>query len=369
MKVLIISIDRGLLGRGQLGDVLERHRKYGDFCDQLDIIIFSTGNFGINKISDKVIAYPTNSKNKINFYFDALKIGKDLFKENKYDLIVTQEPFLTGLIGYQLKKEFKSKLLVHFHGDFLGNRNWLKESKLNYLFLLILKFVAPRADAIRVMSNEQKEKLIKNGISDKKIRVISTPVDLAKFLNHYELVGLKKEKVVLHVGRDDEVKDYDTLIKAFKIIKQKNPKVIFWQAGANVKINESMVKNDFYGIELKGLVTADNLISLYYASDVLALSSTSESFGKVLVEANACGKPVVSTATTGAKEIIQDGENGFLVPIGDAEKLAEKIIQLLDYPEEARRMGEKGRQIVQERFGDNLIKIIQFWRDIIENKL
>jgi glycosyltransferase involved in cell wall biosynthesis len=57
--------------------------------------------------------------------------------------------------------------------------------------------------------------------------------------------------------------------------------------------------------------------------------------------------------------------NGFLVPIGDEKKLAEKILELLNNPELARQMGEIGKQMALEKYSDNTNKIIQFWRDLI----
>lgn len=367
MKVLIISIDKGLLGQGQLGDVVERHKKYGEFCDRLDIIVLSKKIFKEYKISDKVTAYPTNSRYKLKYGCNAYKIGKKLFKGNKYDLIITQTPFIDGWIGLRLKKKFKTKLLVHFHGDFWGNKNWLKENKINYWLLLLSKFVAKRADTLRVMSQGQKEKLLKTGINEKKIRVISTPIDLNKYLEIKDKVN--DEKLVLHIGRDDLVKDYDTLVRAFKLVKDKIDNVNFVQAGADKILKKAMSGNGFSDIETRGKLSYNELIDLYTQSDVFVLSSTSESFGKVLVEANASGKPVVSTATTGAKEIIEDGKNGFLVPIGDYRKLSEKIIWLLDHPDESKKIGEYGRQLVKEKYGDNTAKIIKFWTDIINNNL
>ncbi|MDO8669436.1 MAG: glycosyltransferase family 4 protein [Candidatus Buchananbacteria bacterium] len=368
MKVLIISIDKGLLGRGQLGDALERHKKYGDFCDKLDIIVMSKKGFDKYKISDKVTAYPTNSSVKLKYIHDAYKIGKNLFKENNYDLIITQTPFVDGLVGWRLKSKFKSKLLVHFHGDFWDNIKWLQESGLNYFLLPLSKLVVKHADAVRVMSSGQKEKIIKVGVSEKKVRVISTPIDLSKYLRISNEVNHRN---ILHIGRDDEVKDYNTLVKSFKLVKDKISDVNFIQAGADTdrEIKKAMVKNNFSAIDIRGKIKHNELTDLYSQIDFLVLSSTSESFGKVLVESNASGKPVVSTATTGAKEIIEDGKNGFLVPIGDAEKLAEKIIWLLQNQEEAKKMGAYGRELAKERYSDNTNKIINFWTDIINNNL
>lgn len=364
VKVLMISIDRGLLGKDQLGDVIERHAEYGKHVEKLDIIVFTKTGFEPYSISSNVKSYPTNSFCKLKYACDAKKIGKKLFKENNYNLIVTQEPFLTGLAGYCLKRKFKVRLLVHFHGDFWKNKNWLKESKLNWLFLIISKFVVSKADAIRVMSEGQKEKL---GKYQNKARVISTPVELEKFNLNF---NKPNSKYVLHVGRSDKVKDYDTLVKAFDIVNSKITNVNFLQRGGRGELISAMDRQNnislgVNSIDAKGKTDQNELIRIYHLSDVVVSSSTSESFGKVLVEANACGKPVVSTATTGAKEIIKDGYNGYLVPIGDYQKLAEKIIYLLNNPDKAQEMGENGKKLVAEKFGNNTQEIINYWKEII----
>ncbi len=369
MRVLMISIDKGLLGKGQLGDVVERHREYGRHVDQLDIIVFSKKGFEKYQISENVMAYPTNSCCKLKYTCDAKKLGKKLFEKNKYDLIVTQEPFLTGLVGVSLKKKFGSKLLVHFHGDFAG------------LFLLFAKlFILPKADGIRVMSQGQKEKLIEKGIKENKIRVISTPINLEKYfaVSGFDFAHQSQSRV-LHVGRDDKVKDYNTLVQAFLLVAKKFSKAAFFQVGVGDKFKrynrwvnklnkDPNLKSSFnFTIVHVPQQRQDTLINDFYSEAYLVvLSSTSESFGKVLVEANACGKPVVSTATTGAKEIIQDGYNGFLVPIGDYQALADKIIYLLDNPQKAQEMGENGRKLVNERFGNNTEKIINFWQELLK---
>ncbi|MEK7167569.1 MAG: glycosyltransferase, partial [Patescibacteria group bacterium] len=139
MKILIISIDKGLLGRDQLGDVVKRHQKYSEFTERLDVVVFSRPGYEPNVVSDRMTVYPTNSKNRLSYLFDGLRLGKKLFLANHYDLIITQEPFVTALVGYRLKKKFKARLLIHFHGDFWNNSNWLKESRFNFIFLAISK--------------------------------------------------------------------------------------------------------------------------------------------------------------------------------------------------------------------------------------
>lgn len=85
--------------------------------------------------------------------------------------------------------------------------------------------------------------------------------------------------------------------------------------------------------------------------DILAHASiTAEPFGLVIAEGMAAGKPVVATNGGGAREIVADGETGLLVPMGDAEAMASALLQLLEDPEQARRMGERGRERVAAQF-------------------
>ena len=421
MKILMLSIDKGLLGQGQLGDVCERHKKYSEFCDKLDIIVFNKLSFPRKressvsvKLSEKVTSYPTNSKSKLFYYFDVLKLGKKLFQKNYYDLIVCQDPFLTGLIGLKLKNKFGSKLLIHFHGDF------------KFPFWNVVK----NADGVRVMSQGQKEKLVKKGMPADKIYVIPTPVDLEKFdtqchpersnvvsslptgdtmyfrssqpplqrgretganknVCHPDAsqdpekkenknfwipasAGMTDNKIILFVGRLEKVKKLHWFLKIFKtlITNHQSPITlkIIGKGSQENKLKYLVKKLDLADkVKFVGQLLQNEIINYYYNSDIIVLPSISESFGKVLVEANACGKPVVATATTGAKEIIQDGINGFLVPIGDAEKMSDKILDLLNNPKIAAQMGENGRKLVMEKFDGNrqLQKIKEMWQEIV----
>jgi glycosyltransferase involved in cell wall biosynthesis len=85
--------------------------------------------------------------------------------------------------------------------------------------------------------------------------------------------------------------------------------------------------------------------------DVLAHASISpEPFGQVIIEGMAAGKPVVATNGGGVPEIVQNGETGWLVPMGDAEALAQAIIRLFENREQARAMGKAGRERVETHF-------------------
>jgi len=375
MRVLMISIDRTLLGTDYSGDVLERHKKYAQEAGQLDIIVFTKKGFKKKEFGENLRVHPTNSKIKINYIFDAFEIAKNIYWPDKYDLIVCQDPFLTGLAGWFVKKRFKVPLLVHFHGDFWDNKYWLFERGrwwFNWLFLILSKFIVNGADGIRVVSSGIKDKLIKAGVPEKKVRIIPTPVNVEKFEKYDDRkikrlrLKNKNHKTIINVGRKDPSKDYKTLFKTIELVYEDYKKLAFWQIGANIYLSGKIKGDDNLILNSVKKVKQKDLINYYHTSDVYVSSSCSESFGKVLVEAMASGLPVVATATTGSREVIEDGVNGFLVPIGDSEALAKKVLYLLNNPDKAEEIAQAGKAMVRERFNQEKIieKIIKFWKDL-----
>jgi glycosyltransferase involved in cell wall biosynthesis len=83
---------------------------------------------------------------------------------------------------------------------------------------------------------------------------------------------------------------------------------------------------------------------------VLVLPSLWEGFGIVLIEAMAAGKPVITTNVSNMPEIVNDGENGFLVPPSDPDALSTAMQKMASNRENVRRMGRAGRRVVQNRF-------------------
>jgi glycosyltransferase involved in cell wall biosynthesis len=135
------------------------------------------------------------------------------------------------------------------------------------------------------------------------------------------------------VGRLNEQKDFPTLIRAFKIVyeKSKNARLIILGEGSEREHLMHLIKElglvDI--VSLPGFL--QNPFSYMHRSQVFVLPSIHEGFGNVLVEAMACGCPVVSTdCPSGPREILNNGEYGHLVPVGDAAAMAAAILDVLD---------------------------------------
>ena len=115
-----------------------------------------------------------------------------------------------------------------------------------------------------------------------------------------------------------------------------------------------------------GNLAYEDLRIWYQRASVVVLPSLHEGFARVLVEGYLFSKPAVATRCGGPQDIILDGETGFLVETYDLNTFAQKIIWLLQHPERAAAMGERGQFYVRENFDrDNLIsKMVTQWQQL-----
>ena len=374
----MISMERSLLGENVgTGDSVQRHRDYGQSVAQLDIIVLTKKGYQTKQLADNVFCYPTNSFSKLFYFSKAKKIARRIFARDNYDLVVCQDPFLTGLVGYFIKRKFKTKLLIHFHGDFWQNKYWLKENILNYPLLLISKLTIKRADALRVVSPAIKKKLTASGIPAALIKVIPTPVNLGKIksTDNQTISSIKQQfsgkKIILWVGRLSPEKNLPWFLEVLKKVISQYPDLVFLIAGKGREfnlINTTRVKLGIADyVKLLGSVNYKELVNYYHAADIFVLPSLHESFGKVLLEAAVAAKPVVASATTGAKEIIQDKKTGYLVPINNQKQFTDKLLNLLTNENLAQQMGAAAFKHVQQEYNyhSNIQAIISFWKQII----
>jgi glycosyltransferase involved in cell wall biosynthesis len=96
------------------------------------------------------------------------------------------------------------------------------------------------------------------------------------------------------------------------------------------------------------------VVALYQAASAFALPSDEEGFGVVLLEAMACGAPVVSTRSGGPDGIITDGEDGYLVPLDDAAGLSSRLARVLKDATLNIEMGRKARQAIERRYDERV---------------
>ncbi len=159
------------------------------------------------------------------------------------------------------------------------------------------------------------------------------------------------------VGEVNPLKGHEDFVRAAAIVAGRFPESRFIIAGEDTsptKEHLGALQRLIVELGLEKRVHRfgwlDDIADLYCALDLFVSASHSESFGLAIAEAMACGIPVVATATEGAGEIIEDGVTGVLVPIGDANSLAEAIIPLLAKADGRARLAQSAGAMVRERF-------------------
>jgi glycosyltransferase involved in cell wall biosynthesis len=182
--------------------------------------------------------------------------------------------------------------------------------------------------------------------------------DSDKFLSEklrkkYNLFG---KKIILYAGRLSPAKGANQIISIFSQVRLKIADSILFVAGDSRGYEKEIQSADQGSIIFAGWLGEKEMRATYFLSDVVVFPSIYlEPFGLIVIEAMAAKKPVVGTSFGGVKEIIIDGETGFVVNPLDKEEFAEKIVRLLIDGELANKLGEKGYEVVREKF--NLDKV------------
>jgi glycosyltransferase involved in cell wall biosynthesis len=167
------------------------------------------------------------------------------------------------------------------------------------------------------------------------------------------------EFVAIAVANLRPLKRMDVAIQALALVRKRHPAVRLIVAGGDRVDDAGRSQRQVLEERAASLGIGDRVLllgevqepmSLMQASDVGLLCSETEGLSNSLIEYGFAGKPAVCTNVGGNPELVLDGETGYLVPAGDPEKLAERMCQLIEDPELARRMGEKARRRIVERF-------------------
>jgi glycosyltransferase involved in cell wall biosynthesis len=372
MKVLMISTDRKIFEAGSA--VRQRMVEYGGLCDELHIIIFAKKDLGLKdeKISGNVWAHPTNSANRWLYVWDAFSIGKNLPSR---DVVTTQDPFETGVVGLLLSRKFKIPLNLQVHTDFLSPY-FLQDSFLNKIRVLIAKFILKRADSIRVVSKKISDS-IKN--SRMKLRAVPTVIPIFTDIEKIEAASPKFDLhdkyskfkyIILWVGRFEKEKNPSLALEIMKELTKNLAYACLVMVGDGSLLKELKEKaeKDYIDVYFEGW--QEDTISYYKTSDVYLNTSFYEGYGLSIVEAVASGCPVISTDVGVVSEIVKDGESGFVCPPGDGACFADKILRVVKNQdlrdtiiENAKKALENGLKISKEEY---LNKIKNNWEECVK---
>jgi glycosyltransferase involved in cell wall biosynthesis len=389
LNVLIFSKDPTLFESGTevFGDTRKRHQYYAKALrsrcgldSSIRIICYTpiAANYCVDELADGLTLYPTRSLHRATFLFDALRLLPHVLHNWQPDLVTVQTPWEEGTLGYLLCRLTGAKFLPQLHFD-LFSEAWRQEHWLNSWRQWVALQLIQRADGVRVVSEVLKKKvIILLGISAKQVFVVPVgvnfmPVAGADDKESYKLKidpALSGKLIVLFVGRFYAQKNLALWIEVAQQIANKIPSVQFLMVGDGLLFGEIRTLIQQKGLEkcfhLLGKVGHERLPEIYAASNVFLLTSHYEGYGRVVVESLLAEVPVVSTACTGPEDLIVDGVNGFLLPVGELQGLANAVSHLLKNPQKAKEMGRKGRERMLARFSQDLLieRLIDFWSTV-----
>lgn len=215
------------------------------------------------------------------------------------------------------------------------------------------KMLYPKAAKV-IAQTEIAAKIYEKKFKLKSCIVIGNPIKILP-----EIEKRKRENTVISVGRLINTKHFDRLIKIFGRINFDNWKLIIVGGDALKQNNSISLQNQIkeMGMQDKIILTGTqkNVEEYLLSAKIFAFTSSSEGFPNAIGEAMSAGLPVVAyDCIAGPSEMIEDGKNGFLIPLFDDKMFEEKLRYLMTHEEEAKKMGEYARESIK-RFSVEVI--------------
>jgi glycosyltransferase involved in cell wall biosynthesis len=280
--------------------------------------------------------------------FEVMILRREVLKINP-DIVHAHEscmPYSTA--AALLSKKYLTLLTMH-----MVIKEWIRlEGESSILTRLITlqneKYVLSKLRNVIAVSPYVKDLI--GEMTQSKIYVVSNGVDFEDVENirQYQL----GRHIIFYVGMLEKRKGVDILIRAISIIKKEIPDAHLFIAGiGEEEINlKNLVKElDIEdNVKFLGFISEEEKYSYYKSTDLCVFPSRFEWFGIILLEAMACGKPIVASNVGGIPYVVEDGKTGLLFESENVDDLAEKIITLLKDKELRDKMGKAGKGRVKE---------------------
>jgi glycosyltransferase involved in cell wall biosynthesis len=258
-----------------------------------------------------------------------------------------------GPIGWLLKRTYGLPYIISLRGADVPSDEVKRFAKQYKLLRPFIRWLWRDADALVAVSNGLRS-YAKETSPDLPIQVISNAIDLSAFTPapQRDTNGLVR---LLYVGRFNVFKNVETLVEAVGKLSQMDVgefELNLVGEGEQRPVLERIVSELGLTRRVKfaGWVARDQIADHYRLADVFVTATTWEGMPNTVLEAMACGLPIVGTQASGLHELVRDGLNGYLVPTKDPEALAQALARLMGDGYERRRMGRESRRLAEREF-------------------
>ncbi len=326
-----------------------------------DVFVFTSGDKKTKELNQdpkvfvfRSVKFPPYPQYKIALFpFNSAKIAK----EKKIQLVHCHALASMGLAAIKTSRDLRLPLLGTFHTMVPMAAKKMMGKTAEKILWKGVKLFYQRFDLVTCPTKTVQQILREKGVDS---IVVPNAVDTARYNPSVksrvvkDLVGA--DKIVLVAGRISQEKNINVIVKSASEVLKKTrgvftTKFVVTGDGPARKQIEELVKGE--GLQkdfvFTGFVKQEHLPSYYAACDCFATASAFETQGLALLEAMACGKPVVGAKAMAIPESVREGKNGFLFQPGDEGECAEKIIRVLTMPKSLyAKMGKNARKTAEQ---------------------
>ncbi|MFQ6033010.1 MAG: N-acetyl-alpha-D-glucosaminyl L-malate synthase BshA [Candidatus Zixiibacteriota bacterium] len=223
-------------------------------------------------------------------------------------------------------------------------------------FHRVIKFTIEKSDGVTAVSDYLKQQTIREFDIQREIRVIYNFIDPVRPVQSSnqcdrESYAPHGEKILMHASNFRPIKRVGDVVRIFAHVREQIPtKLILIGDGPERLFIQQLVKELKLTDDVYFLGEQDHTEPIFLCADLFLLPSEQESFGLTALEAMNCSVPVIATETGGLPEVITHGETGYLYPVGEIKKMAEKSIELLSNPEQHELFKKQARRQATQSF-------------------
>lgn len=271
-----------------------------------------------------------------------------------FDVIIEDINKIPFLLPWFVKETPVMVLLHHLFGTLFYQETNPVFATYLYFMERLIPWVYRRC-LFEVVSESCRDELVGMGVSADSISVVHNGLDPGIMdapagmdrTDRPAAPDRKEPGLIVYLGRLKKYKNVDHLIQAMAIVRDEVPGARLLIAGTGDRrpaleaLTRSLDLEE--AVEFAGYVSESEKISLLTRAEVAAYPSSKEGWGISVIEANACGTPVVATRVSGLRDAVVDGETGLLTPPGDQNAMARALIGLLREPDERERLARNAR--------------------------
>ena len=289
----------------------------------------------------------------------------DYIQRESFTEIIISTPGPVGLTALLAAKMLNLQTSGIYHTDFPQYIRILTEdSFLESMAWRYMQWFYGQLDTVFVNSEEYRQSWIKRGFDPAKLKILPRGLDTELFHParrdpaFFEKFGRCNGEVrLLYVGRISREKDLDLLATAYRRLRKEGFPIHLFVVGHgpySEKLAKSLPEALF-----TGYLTGTELATAYASADIFVFPSTTDTFGNVILEAQACGLPVIVSDSGGPKELVEDGMNGLITRSRDVDDFTQAIRSLIADAALRERMGNAARKSVIDRSWPNAFR--KFW--------